>query len=87
MAAIPFKNREADTAVEIGNPARRKKGEKINPPPSPIMVRINEDTNITGRIIKRLMVKIPFKLKTLSDSGHILTLNSCQCCKKAVKQL
>jgi hypothetical protein len=42
MAAIPFKKRDADTAVVTGNSNRTNRGEKISPPPNPTMVRIKE---------------------------------------------
>jgi hypothetical protein len=42
LAAMPFKKREADTAVVIGNLRRTKRGEKMSPPPNPTMVRMKE---------------------------------------------
>jgi len=42
-AAIPFKKREADTAVVNGNPSNTNRGEKMRPPPNPTMVRIKEE--------------------------------------------
>jgi hypothetical protein len=41
-AAIPFKNSEAESAVDLGNSRRINRGEKIKPPPSPTMVRTKE---------------------------------------------
>jgi len=48
VAAIPFRKREADTAVVTGNFNRIKRGEKINPPPNPTIVRIQEARNTMG---------------------------------------
>ena len=45
---MPFRNKDADTAVESGNPNSTKSGEKMSPPPSPTMVRMKEDTKIMG---------------------------------------
>jgi len=42
MAAIPFRKRDADTAVVTGNFNSTKRGEKISPPPRPTMVRMKE---------------------------------------------
>ena len=44
---MPFKNRDALTAMALGNPSSTKRGEKINPPPRPIMVRTREDRPMT----------------------------------------
>lgn len=52
---MPFKKRDAATAVEIGKPSRTKRGEKMSPPPRPIMVKSNDETNIIGRRIKRFI--------------------------------
>ena len=49
MAAMPFKKREADTAVLTGKCNKIKRGEKIRPPPRPTMVRIKEAVKIRGK--------------------------------------
>ena len=41
-AAIPFKKREAETAMVFGKFKSTNSGEKINPPPRPTMVRMSE---------------------------------------------
>jgi len=46
MAAMPFRKRDADTAVVTGNSNRTKRGENISPPPNPTMVRIKEARNM-----------------------------------------
>ena len=46
IAAIPFKKRDADTAVVTGNFSRIKRGEKISPPPNPTIVRMKEARKI-----------------------------------------
>ena len=46
--AIPFKKRDADTAVVTGNLSKTKRGEKISPPPSPTMVRMKEAKKMTA---------------------------------------
>ena len=51
-AAIPFKKREADTAVLTGNCSRIKSGANIRPPPRPTMVRIKEAAKMTGNRMK-----------------------------------
>ena len=47
-AAVPFRNKDAETAVESGNPNKTKRGEKMSPPPSPTMVSMKEEMKITG---------------------------------------
>jgi hypothetical protein len=47
LAAMPFRKREADTAVVIGNLRRTKRGEKMSPPPNPTMVRMKEAEKTT----------------------------------------
>jgi hypothetical protein len=47
LAAMPFRNRDADTAVVIGNLRRTKRGEKMSPPPNPTMVRMKEAEKTT----------------------------------------
>ena len=44
---MPFKKRDAETAVVIGNLRRTKRGEKISPPPNPTMVRMKEAKKMT----------------------------------------
>jgi hypothetical protein len=46
IAAIPFRKRDADTAVVTGNFNRIKRGENISPPPNPTMVRMKEARNM-----------------------------------------
>jgi hypothetical protein len=48
-AAIPFKKRDAETAVVNVKPNNTKRGEKIKPPPSPTMVKIKDEQNMTGK--------------------------------------
>jgi hypothetical protein len=48
IAAMPFRNREAETAVGTGKARRIKSGEKINPPPRPTMVRTSELAKMMG---------------------------------------
>jgi hypothetical protein len=47
-AAMPFRKREAETAVETGKERRINRGEKMSPPPKPTMVRISELAKMTG---------------------------------------
>jgi hypothetical protein len=47
-AAMPFRKREAETAVETGKERRIKRGEKMRPPPRPTMVRTSELTKMIG---------------------------------------
>jgi len=53
IAAMPFKNKEADTAVLTGKCSKTNSGEKIRPPPKPTMVRIKEAVNIRGKRINK----------------------------------
>jgi hypothetical protein len=47
-AAVPFKKRDADTAVVTGNLSKTRRGEKISPPPSPTIVRTKEARKMTA---------------------------------------
>jgi hypothetical protein len=47
-AAMPFRKREAETAVETGKERRTNRGEKMSPPPRPTMVRTSELAKMIG---------------------------------------
>ncbi len=51
IAAMPFKKRDVETALWTGRFIKINRGENMSPPPSPIIVNINEDKKITGRMI------------------------------------
>jgi hypothetical protein len=53
MAAMPFKKRDADTAVVTGYPNNTKRGENISPPPNPTIVRMKEARKMMGNKIKK----------------------------------
>jgi len=56
MAAIPLRKSEAETAMDVEKFRRTKRGEKISPPPRPIMVRMREEKKIITRSKMRFIV-------------------------------